>query len=253
MYSPTFESTYSHKTSASQELETTTSPIDDTETKSCREIIEQLQSLIKRAPDCVFFADLYDEMVDLQSEIKEKDGIIKEQEELIEKLKYQLDKVASILNGHVEKLKLSMNIIESDGTVSEALDNDEMQIFTLLQGVMCDVMSFDEDELYDDDGGETEVTNDVTAADDTAADDTAADDTAADDTAAAPATQKLFSIFARPRPPITNPTPDSPVNTEPVKRVRKQSSSGLSCELDKYIKLVSSGFFLFFFIVFFFF
>jgi hypothetical protein len=52
---------------------------------------------------------------------------------------------------------------------------------------------------------------------------------------------KNFSIFDKPQPKATPTQANTSISTDPVKRVRKQSQSGLARELDKYIRLVSSG------------
>jgi hypothetical protein len=185
------------------------------------------------SPDCDLFVDLYDEMIDLRASIREKDKIIKQQNMLIEKLKGQLNKVTTLLSEHATKLQLGVNVLENDGkTSSEALDENEMQVLQLLQGVMVDLIDM---EKIDD---TSEVTTEEKA-----------NDSIGDNTDLprinpfGDISRKNFSIFDKPQPRSqseSQPTTTQP-STEPVKRARKVSSSCLVRELDDYIKLISSG------------
>mmetsp|Transcript_42741 Transcript_42741/g.54921 ORF Transcript_42741/g.54921 Transcript_42741/m.54921 type:complete len:127 (+) Transcript_42741:318-698(+) len=77
IFSPSFEPAYYHARSSAKE------PIEEDDEanidlEGCEEIFEQLQALVIMSPDCEFFADLYDEMIDIQASIREKEIIIEQ-------------------------------------------------------------------------------------------------------------------------------------------------------------------------------
>jgi hypothetical protein len=152
--SPGFEPTYRHPSrkhddgatgGGAKEKESSKTPKEkDIDFEGCEEIFEQLQALVHMSPECEFFVALYEEMIDLRTAITEKDAIIKEQNLLINRLECQLNEVAAILCDHEKQLYLSKSVVDADGTISDPLGEQEMNVFRLLQGVMVDLLDLDD-------------------------------------------------------------------------------------------------------------
>jgi hypothetical protein len=155
-----------------------------------------LRGNIRTTPSSRTYVALYEEIIDLRTAIKEKDVIVKEQNSLIKRLESQLNEVAAILCDHEKQLNLSQSVVDTDGTISYPLGEQEVNVFRLLQGVMVDLL--DLDDIYE----ASEVSPEDLGHD---ADPTTTNQTQQNPSQVIPA--KNFSIFDKPQPKATPPKP----------------------------------------------